>query len=61
MGPSALLKQEIITALRMGAVPARGLEHFAVGIDLFADALAEERQRAALFLSLPNQELQRAG
>ena len=48
MGPSALLKQEIITALRMGAVPARGLEHFAVGIDLFADALAEERQHVAL-------------
>jgi len=48
MSASTLLRQEIITALRMGAVPARGLEHFAVGIDLFAEALAEERQHVAL-------------
>lgn len=48
MSVSTLLRQEIITALRMGAVPARGLEHFAVGIDLFAEALAEERQHVAL-------------
>jgi hypothetical protein len=32
----------------MGAVPARGLEHFAVGIEPFAETLAEERQHVTL-------------
>jgi hypothetical protein len=41
-------RQEIMTALRMGAVPARGLEHFAVGLDRFAAALDDERQHVAL-------------
>ncbi len=44
----ALQRKEIATALRMGAVPARGLEHFAVGLDSFAQALDEERQHVAL-------------
>lgn len=43
-----LQRQEIVAALRQGAVPARGLEHFAVGIETFADALKEERQHVAL-------------
>ena len=48
MSAPSLLAQEIVAALRMGAVPARGLEHFAVGMEPFAGALDEERQHVAL-------------
>lgn len=43
-----IVRREIVHALRMGAVPARGLEHFAVGLDHFGEALDEERQHVSL-------------
>jgi hypothetical protein len=39
---SPLKRREIIDALRMGAVPRRGLELFAVGLERFAKAIDEE-------------------
>lgn len=48
MNTSSLLAQEVVASLRMGAVPARGLEHFAVGMERFAGALEDERQHVAL-------------
>ena len=40
--PSPLKRREIIDALRIGAVPSRGLELFAVGMDVFETAIDEE-------------------
>lgn len=40
--PSALKRREIIDALRIGAVPRRGLELFAVGLERFEKAIDEE-------------------
>lgn len=39
--PDDMLRQEIAHALRSGTVPARGLEHIAVGLDDEMDAIAE--------------------
>lgn len=47
MGPSALKRREIIDALRLGAVPQRGLELFAVGLDRFEKAIDEELEAVA--------------
>jgi hypothetical protein len=44
---SPLKRREIIEALRIGAVPRRGLELFAVGLDRFAKAIDEELDAAA--------------
>lgn len=41
-GASPLKRREIIDALRMGAVPRRGLELFAVGLERFEKAIQEE-------------------
>lgn len=40
--PSLLKQRDIIDALRMGAVPARGLELFAVGLEKFDKAIDDE-------------------
>jgi len=40
--PSPLKRREIIDALRIGAVPRRGLELFAAGLDRFERAIDEE-------------------
>jgi hypothetical protein len=40
--PSPLKRMQVIEALRLGAVPQRGLELFAVGIDRFEETLREE-------------------
>lgn len=45
--PSALKRREIIDALRLGAVPQRGLELFAVGLDRFEKAIDEELEAVA--------------
>lgn len=39
---SLLRRREVIDALRRGAVPRRGLELYAVGVDRFAEAVDEE-------------------
>jgi len=44
---SLLKRREIVAALRMGAVPKRGLELFAVGLDPFEKAIDEELTSAA--------------
>jgi hypothetical protein len=44
---SPLKRREIIDALRIGAVPRRGLELFAVGLERFSKALDEELASAA--------------
>jgi hypothetical protein len=44
---SPLKRREIIEALRIGAVPHRGLELFAVGLDRFENAIDEELEAAA--------------
>lgn len=44
---SPLKRQEIIDALRIGTVPKRGLELFAVGLERFEPAIDEELDRAA--------------
>ncbi|MDD9942794.1 MAG: BREX system ATP-binding protein BrxD [Myxococcales bacterium] len=44
---SPLKRREIIDALRIGSVPRRGLELFAVGIDRFEKALTEELDSVA--------------
>ena len=44
---SPLKRREIIDALRIGAVPRRGLELFAVGLDKFEKAIDEELDAAA--------------
>ena len=46
-GPSLLRRREVVEALRNGAVPRRGLELFAVGMDRFTKALDEELDAAA--------------
>jgi hypothetical protein len=46
-GPSQLKRDEIVNALRVGAVPQRGLELFAVGLERFAEAVDEELDSAA--------------
>ena len=46
-GPSVLLRQDLIEALRRGTVPERGLELFAVGVDRYRGVLAEELDRIA--------------
>jgi hypothetical protein len=45
--PTLLRRREIIEALRMGAVPRRGLELFAVGLDRFERAVGEELDSVA--------------
>ncbi|MCC6750666.1 MAG: BREX system ATP-binding protein BrxD [Deltaproteobacteria bacterium] len=45
---SPLKRREIIDALRVGAVPRRGLELFAVGLERFERALDEELDAAAI-------------
>lgn len=45
---SIVRRREIIAALRNGAVPRRGLEQFAVGLDRFVGAIDEELGRAAI-------------
>lgn len=45
--PSPLKRREIIDALRMGAVPRRGLELFATGLDGFVRAIDEELDSVA--------------
>ena len=44
---SPLKRREIIDALRMGAVPRRGLELFATGLERFAAAIDQELESAA--------------
>ena len=44
---SQLKRREIVDALRIGAVPRRGLEHFAVGLDRYERALDEELEMVA--------------
>lgn len=44
---SPLKRREIIEALRIGAVPRRGLELFAVGLDRFESAIDEELDAVA--------------
>lgn len=44
---SPLKRREIVDALRIGAVPRRGLELFAVGLEPFAKAIDDELQSAA--------------
>lgn len=46
-GVSPLKRKEIIAALRNGAVPRRGLEHLAVGLDRFEKAIDEELEMVA--------------
>lgn len=46
-GPSLLRRREVVEALRNGAVPRRGLELFAVGMDRFTKVLDEELDAAA--------------
>ena len=46
-GPSALKRREIIDALRIGAVPRRGLELFAVGLEPFEKAIDHELDAVA--------------
>jgi hypothetical protein len=45
--PSPLKRRQIIDALRIGNVPSRGLELFAVGVDRFQKVLEEELDTAA--------------
>lgn len=45
--PSPLKRREIIDALRMGAVPRRGLELFATGLDGYVRAIDEELDSVA--------------
>jgi hypothetical protein len=45
--PSKLLRRDIMAALRNGTVPQRGIEHFAVGLERFEEAIDEELSRAA--------------
>lgn len=45
--PSALLRADVIEALRRGTVPRRGLDLFAVGTDRFGLSLREELDRCA--------------
>lgn len=45
--PSPLKRREIIDALRIGSVPRRGLELFAVGLDRFEKAIDEELDAVA--------------
>lgn len=45
--PSPLKRREIIDALRIGAVPRRGLELFAAGLDRFERAIDEELESVA--------------
>ncbi len=45
--PSPLKRREIVDALRIGAVPRRGLELFAVGLDRFETAIDEELDAVA--------------
>ncbi len=45
---SPLKRREIIDALRMGAVPRRGLELFAVGLERFEKAIDEELDAVAV-------------
>ncbi|MFW5876496.1 MAG: BREX system ATP-binding protein BrxD [Myxococcota bacterium] len=47
MEASPLKRREIIDALRIGAVPRRGLELFAVGLDRFDKAIDEELEAVA--------------
>ena len=42
--PSLLKRREIIDALRLGTVPRRGLELFAVGLERFEKAIDEGRE-----------------
>ena len=44
---SLLKRREIVDALRIGAVPRRGLEHFAVGLDRYERAVDEELEMVA--------------
>jgi hypothetical protein len=45
--PSPLKRREIIDALRLGTVPQRGLELFAVGVERYDKALGEELDSVA--------------
>lgn len=45
--PSPLKRREIVDALRIGTVPHRGLELFAVGLDRFEKAIDEELSSVA--------------
>ncbi|RYZ17760.1 MAG: BREX system ATP-binding protein BrxD [Myxococcaceae bacterium] len=45
--PNLVRRQEIVAALRNGAVPRRGIELYGVGLDRFAPAIHEELDRAA--------------
>lgn len=45
--PSPLKRREIVNALRLGAVPRRGLELFAVGLERFEKAIDEDLQAVA--------------
>ena len=45
--PSPLKRREIVDALRMGAVPRRGLELFATGLEGFGRAIGEELDSVA--------------
>ena len=42
MDANALRRREVVDALRRGTVPRRGLELYAVGVERFADAVAQE-------------------
>jgi hypothetical protein len=44
---SPLKRREIIEALRIGAVPKRGLELFATGLERFEEAIDEELEAVA--------------
>ncbi|MCA9623610.1 MAG: DUF2791 family P-loop domain-containing protein, partial [Myxococcales bacterium] len=41
------ISKEIVAALRTGAVPRRGLEHFATGLDPLMRAVDEDLERVA--------------
>jgi hypothetical protein len=45
--PSLLKRRDIIDALRIGSVPRRGLEHFAVGLERFGKIMDEELDSVA--------------
>ncbi len=45
--PTVLKRREIIDALRVGAVPRRGLEYFAVGLERFEKAIDDELDTVA--------------
>lgn len=48
MEPSTLKRKELVAPLRKGTVPRRGLEHLAVGLDRFEEAIDSELEHVSL-------------